>query len=261
MHSQNMRSPRVAKILSVIADASGEQAALPTRLCAACLSALPVSGVGVALMTVDGPSGVVLAATDERARQLEELQFALGEGPCVEASGGGRPVLEPDLVATGSPRWPRFGAAVLDAGVRAVFAFPLRVGAIRVGVLDLYRDAPGRLTTPDLTEALAFADAATAVILHLQDHDREDGAGSALTDPIGSRAVVHQATGMIAVQLGISLAEALLHLRVYAYASGRTVSAIAADVVDRRMFFDDSEVGGTTRQDPSQRDPIPRDRR
>lgn len=233
-----MCNPRVAEILSLITDAGG-QVSLPAQLCAACLSALPVSGVGAALMTADGPSGVVLAATDERARELEELQFALGEGPCVEASGGGRPVLEPDLVAAGPPRWPRFGAAVLDAGVRALFAFPLRVGAIRVGVLDLYRDTPGQLTKPDLREALAFADAATVVILHLQDHDDEYGADSPLTDPIDTRAVVHQATGMITIQLGITLAEALLRLRAHAYASGRTVSAIAADVVDRRMFFGD----------------------
>jgi hypothetical protein len=130
----------------------------------------------------------------------------------------------------------------------------VRVGAIRVGVLDLYRDTPGPLTAPELVEALAFADAATAVVLHLQDHDGDGGAGSPLIGPIDSRAVVHQATGMITIQLGIGLVEALLRLRAHAYASGRTVSAIAADVVGRRMFFDDSEPGGTTRQDPARRD-------
>ncbi|MGB3440901.1 MAG: GAF and ANTAR domain-containing protein [Actinophytocola sp.] len=239
-----MRNPRVAEILSALAHGD-QRVSLPSRLCAACLSALPVSGVGAALMTVDGPSGIVLAATDGQARQLEELQFALGEGPCVEASGGSRAVLEPDLVATGTSRWPRFGAAVLAAGVRAVFAFPLRVGAIRVGVLDLYRDVPGMLTAPELAEALAFADAATEVILHLQD----DGAGSVLTGPADGRAEVHQATGMMTIQLGVSLVEALLRLRAHAYASGKSVSAIAADVVSRRLFFD-SESGGTIRQDP-----------
>jgi hypothetical protein len=243
-----MRDPRVVEILSVLA--RGEQVSLPSRLCAACLSALPVSGVGAALMTVDGPTGVVLAATDERARQLEELQFVLGEGPCVEASGGGRPVLEPDLVAAGPSRWPRFGAAVLAAGIRAVFAFPLRVGAIRVGVLDLYRDTPGPLTDPGLAEALAFADAATEVILHLQDHDEDGGADIALTGPIDGRAEVHQATGMLAVQLGVSLAEALLRLRAHAYASRRTMSVIAADVVNRRMRFDGNDIGATRRRDP-----------
>jgi hypothetical protein len=243
-----VRDPRVVEILSVLARGPGEQVTLPDRLCAACLSALPVTGVSVALMTVDGPSGVVLAVTDERARQLEELQFALGEGPCVEASGSGRPVLEADLVAAGPARWPRFGAAVLDAGVHAVFAFPLRVGAIRVGILDLYRDTPGRLTAVELAEALAFADAATEVILHLQDQDEHDGAPSALTGPIDSRAEVHQATGMITIQLGVSLAEALLRLRAHAYAMGRTVSSIAADVVNHRLHFDHSESGTTTQQ-------------
>lgn len=241
-----MPSPRVDEILSLVADGHDQETALPARLCVACLSALPVSGVGVALMTADGPSGVVLAATDERARQLEELQFALGEGPCVEASSGGRPVLEPDLVAAGSPRWPRFGAAVLGAGVHAIFALPLRVGAIRVGVLDLYRDTPGRLTTAELTEALAFADAATVVVLHLQDHDG-DGDGL-LIGPIDGRAVVHQATGMIAVQLHIGLAAALLRLRAHAYAMRRTVSDIAADVVDRHLRFDDSRPDTTTQR-------------
>ena len=241
-----MRSPRVAEILSAVA-VSGKGAS-PARLCAECLAALPVSGVGVALMTADGPSGVVLAATDGRARQLEELQFALGEGPCVEASGSGRPVLQPDLTAAGSVRWPRFGAAALDAGVRAIFAFPLRVGAIRVGVLDLYRDAPGSLTALDLADALAFADAATVVVLHLQDHGEHGEVNAALVGPIDSQAVVHQATGMITIQLGISLAAAMLRLRAHAYARGQTVSAVAADVVDRRLSFDDSE-SGATRQD------------
>jgi hypothetical protein len=238
-----MHNPRVAQILSMITGSG--QGSPPARLCAECLSALSVSGVGVALMTADGPSGVVLAATDGRARQLEELQFAHGEGPCVEASSSGRPVLQPDLGAAGSARWPRFRAAALDAGVHAIFAFPLRVGAIRVGVLDLYRDTPGPLSAPHLADALAFTDAATIVVLHLQDHDERGGVSSALTGPIDSRAEVHQATGMITIQLGINLAEALLRLRAHAYATGQTVSAVAADVVNRRLHFDDSESGAT----------------
>jgi ANTAR domain/GAF domain len=233
---------RVNEIVSRVVEGHGDGASLPVRLSAQCLSALPISGVGVALMTADGPSGVVLAATDARARYLEELQFSLGEGPCVEASRSGHPVLQPDLLATGLARWPGFGAAALDAGIGAIFAFPLRVGAIRVGILDLHRDTPGRLETAEQADALAFADAATVVVLHLQDQG--DGEASALAGSIGSRAEVHQATGMIAVQLGVGLAEALLRLRAYAYASGRPVSDVAADVVGRRLRFDGDGPGG-----------------
>lgn len=240
-----VNSARVAEILALLTEDGEPAATLPDRLCVECLSALPVSGVGVALMTADGPSGVVLAATDERARQLEELQFSLGEGPCVEASHRARPVLEPDLLAAGPARWPAFGMAVLEAGIRAIFALPLQVDAIRVGVLDLYRDTPGRLTSLALADAMAFADAATVLVLHLQHKHGDSGAGhSALLGPIDSRAVVHQASGMIAVQLSVGLAEALLRLRAYAYATARAVSDVAADVVSRRLRFDDRESGG-----------------
>lgn len=235
-----MSSPRVDEILSRVADGRASDSSLPARLCAECLSALPVTGVALALMTEDGPSGVVLAATDARARQLEELQFALDEGPCVEASRGDRPVLHPELTATGSVRWPRYGVAALDAGVHALFAFPLRVGAVRIGVLDLYRDTPGALEAPDLADGLAFADAAIVLLLYLQGHPGPNGERAALTGPIDGRAEVHQATGMIAIQLGVSLTDALLRLRAYAYETGQTVTAIAVAVVSRRLHFEDN---------------------
>lgn len=246
-----MSSRRVSEILSRVVDRASNTS-LPDRLCADCLSALPVSGVALALMTDEGPSGVVVAATDVRARQLEELQFALDEGPCVEASRGDHPVLHPELTATGSVRWPRYGAAALEVGVHAIFSFPLRVGAIRIGVLDLYRDTPGPLGALDLAEGLAFADAAIVVLLYLQGHPGPDGERSALTGPIDSRAEVHQATGMIAIQLGVSLTEALLRLRAHAYDSDQTVTKVSAEVVARRLRFDDigpaSRPDGTTAQ-------------
>jgi hypothetical protein len=162
--------PRIAEILSDVTDGQAPDISLPARLCVQCLATLPVSGVALALMSDDGPTGAVLAATDARARQLEELQFTLNEGPCVEAVHSGSPALYPELAAAGPGRWPRYGAAALDAGVHAVFAFPLRAGAIHIGVLDLYRDTPGHLTIIQFAEALAFANAATVLLLYLRDH-------------------------------------------------------------------------------------------
>jgi hypothetical protein len=236
---------QVTAILSGIADGGGSDVSLPARLCAQCLSVLPVSGVALALMSSEGPSGVLLAATDERAEQLEELQFSLGEGPCVEASRSGSPALHPDLAAAGPESWPRFGAAALAVGARAVFDFPLQVNTIRIGILDLYRDTPGHLSILELADAMAFAEAATIVILHLQDHPGPDGAPSGLTGPIDSRAEVHQATGMITIQLGVTLTEALLRLRAHAYTAGQTLSASAADVVSHRLRFNNEEPDGT----------------
>jgi hypothetical protein len=234
-----MTSRAVAEILSAIrADALGE-GGLPDRLVRMCARTLPLSGVGLALMTDDGPAGTV-AATDATALELEDLQFSLGEGPCVDASRSGRPVLQPDLARTGPQRWPGFTAGAAAAGLGAVFAFPLRVGGIRLGVLDLYRTTTGALTEDELACALSFADAATAVLLHLQSH------AAGLEPPLGSltvlddRAEVHQATGVVSVQAAVPLQEALLLLRARAYAEQRPIGSLAHDVLGGVVDFSDA---------------------
>ncbi|MEO5981395.1 MAG: GAF and ANTAR domain-containing protein [Pedococcus sp.] len=232
-----MPTARVQQILLAAGAAERLGTTLPEVLCAACAAALPVTGVGLILMSDEGPVGLV-AATDGPAATMEELQFTLGEGPCVDASMGGRPVLQPQLRMTAPDRWPGFGPAALDAGIEAIFAFPLQVGRIRLGVLDLYRDVPGTLTPAELGEALAFADAATRVLLHLQDQMPLD---AGLHPDLGARAnnrpEVHQATGMISVQAAVGLTEALLLLRARAYSSERSILEVARDVVARRLRF------------------------
>jgi hypothetical protein len=213
------------------------------RLVMACCRALPVSGVGMVLMTEDGPAGTV-AVTDGAAAKLEDLQFTLGEGPCVDSSRLGRPVLQPDLLATGSARWPGFTAGALDAGVRAVFALPLRMGGIRLGVLDLYRDRAGALSTEELAEALSFADAATTVLLHLQSLDPDVGGPLGDIPVIEDRAEVHQATGMVSVQAGVMLGQALALLQARAFATGRPISALARDVLTGVARFSYDDQGG-----------------
>jgi hypothetical protein len=188
-------------------------------------------------VTATGHGGTI-TATDGPAAVMEDLQATLGEGPCVDASHDGHPVLQSDLVATGAARWPGFTAAALEAGIAAVFAFPLQVGAIRLGTLALYRDTTGPLDRPRLAEALAFAEAATTILLHLQDRvPSGQPLHPELAEAIESRREVHQATGMITVQAGVGLAEAMLLLQAYAYSSERSLLDVAKDVVARQLRF------------------------
>jgi hypothetical protein len=197
-----------------------------------CAPTLPVSGVGLALMTEEGPAGMV-AASDGGALQLEELQLTLGEGPCVDASRTGRPVLAPDLARTSSRRWPQFAAGADAAGLRAVFAFPLQVGGIRLGV---HRPLPGhrRCALPGRTHRRAVVHRRrTHLLLDLQAQDTAQGipppdALAVLDD----RAEVHQATGVVSVRAGVSLAQALALLRARAYAEERPIGDLARDVLD-----------------------------
>ena len=231
-----MASVRVAEILADVWAASPDVSALPAGLVHGAARSLPVSGVGLALMTERGPAGTV-AATDVPALRLEDLQFTLGEGPCVDASRSGRPVLQPDLAATAPRRWPGFAGGALAAGVAAVFAFPLRVGAIRVGVLDLYRAAPGALSAQALREALSFADAATLLLLYLQTRAPGDELAPEALAVLDDRAEVHQATGVVSVQAGVRVAEALVMLRARAYADQRPVGDVAHDVLAGTVDF------------------------
>ncbi|MCW2143423.1 ANTAR domain-containing protein [Actinoplanes cyaneus] len=214
-------------------------------LCQACVAHFPgLHGVGVAVMT--GTAQQVRYASDPVSARVEQLQLLLGEGPCRDAFDAGSPVLADDLQATAwRHRWPAFAGAALQAGARAVFALPLRAGGLGVGVLDLYRDSPGVLTGQELTDALDFADAVTDLLLAevVPDEDSSGDHGSAAVSYLAHRAVVHQATGMISVQLETGLEEAFARLRAYAFAAERELDEVAGEVVARRLRFDELDGG------------------
>jgi hypothetical protein len=233
-----MASARATEILSAVLAGSPSGFDLPAGLVRMCSRVLRVTGVGLALMTDEGPAGT-MAATDGTALQLEELQFSLGEGPCVDASRTGRPVLQPDLARTAQARWPVFAAGAEAAGLGAVFAFPLRVGGIRLGVLDLYRTTAGVLTDRELADALSFSDAATTLLLHLQARAAGSGPPQDSLIVLDDRAEVHQATGVVSVQSAVSLHEALLLLRARAYTEQRPIGEVALDVLKGVADFRD----------------------
>jgi hypothetical protein len=228
---------RAARVWAWIAAArEGDAPASLAALCRAAVNWLAVDGASVT--AVNGPAvREPLSATDERSARLEELLFTTGEGPGAEDFMFGSPMLIPDLELV-AERWPGFVPAAVAAGAGALFAFPLQAGAIRVGVLSLYRARPGPLTPQQLADALVFGDIALQLLL-----DSASGiSGLAGYQPLdglsGSRAEVYQATGMISVQLGVSLEEALVRLRAHAFAVDTPLDNVAGDVVRRLLRFD-----------------------
>jgi GAF domain-containing protein len=205
------------------------------RICRDAARALSASGVGVSVMAANGIHSVA-TASDPATERIEELQFTVGEGPCVDAVATSRPVLVPDLSDGAMGRWPIYAPAVHDAGIRAVFAFPMQIGAARLGVLDVFRTLPGPLSREELGHALTFADRAVTALLDGQEHATT--APDGLDEVIEHHAAVFQAQGMVMVQLGIPIAEALVRIRAYAYAENRPLNDVAADIVARRLRFD-----------------------
>jgi hypothetical protein len=210
------------------------------HVCAAAVAGTGVDGAAVTVM-VSPTVRETVNATDAVATGLEELQLTFGQGPCVDTFTAGGPVLAVDLR---SPeclvRWPAFTPAALDIGAGAVFALPLQIGAIRLGVIDLYRIRPGGLSPRELADALVFADTVGMLLLDAAAGAQPDTAELAWQrdDPSTHHAVVHQATGMILVQLAATADAAFARLRAYAYTHDRRLSDVARDVVDRRLRFD-----------------------
>lgn len=208
------------------------------RLCSALTRVIPAWGVGLSLLTDDSYGGGTIAASGANSRVLEELQFSLGEGPGLDAYNSRRPVLEPDLGAHGSRRWPAFAPAAQQCGVRAVFAFPLQVGAARAGALDIYRAETGSLTPDALTQAFTFADIAMGLLVDGQARAGDNVSSPDLDGALDNRLEVYQAQGMVMVDLGVGIEEAMARLRAHAYAEGRTISAVARDIVAGKLTLE-----------------------
>lgn len=205
----------------------------PGRLCQACLEVLPVERAAITVY-VPGAGLEVLCASDTIAEQVEWTQITLSEGPGMEASDG--PVLVDDL-SDPSGRWPTFAAEAVKAGVGAMYSLPLDVGAIRVGVLDLFRDEAATLAAQDFVDALAVAELVTVILLSVGQTGRiTESLGPWWDQPLSTREV-HQATGMIVAQLGVTARDAYVRMQAFAYAHGRLLNEVANAVVTRRLRF------------------------
>jgi hypothetical protein len=205
------------------------------EVCVTAARTLSAAGAGVSVMTRDGAHSMA-AASDAGAARLEEMQFTFGEGPCIDAFATRRAVLVPDLSDDAVRRWPAYAPAVRDIGIRAVFAFPIQVGPARLGVLDVFRNRAGALTTREVRQALTIVDRTVAALL---DGTADAPAGSdGLDGALEHRAELFQAQGMVMVQLGVTVIEAMVHIRAHAYAENRRLGDVAADIVAQRVHFD-----------------------
>ncbi|KQR38421.1 GAF and ANTAR domain-containing protein [Microbacterium sp. Leaf159] len=199
------------------------------------LSVLPVTGASVS--TLGGFLGSqTISATDKAAAWLDELQFDLGEGPCWDAMRLDRPVMEPQMLGRrGTERWPAFGRAVQSGPIASIFAFPLAVGSLRFGAIDLYSDLPVTLDRVQTTRAAALAAVVARRVLRDRIGELEVPDESALS-PF-SRRKVHQATGIVLAQLNIDADEARLLLHSHAFATESSVMEVADGVLAGQIVF------------------------
>ncbi|MGH9093662.1 MAG: ANTAR domain-containing protein [Acidimicrobiales bacterium] len=206
-------------------------------MCVACAEVLSVAGAAIVLSAGGGVQGAT-HTSNAWVEPLEEMQFTLGVGPGADAYERSVPVVEADLVTDAPGRWMSFGANAVDAGVGAVFSFPLQIGAVRMGALTLYQTGAGPLDNDTYADALVMAEVITRAVLGMQVGAEDGSLAAELSDGEILHAEVHQASGMVSVQLDIGVGEALARLRARAFAEGTTVRLVSIEIVARRLRFD-----------------------
>lgn len=203
------------------------------------------------LMGGDVPRGSI-CTTDRVSDAIEQLQYDLGEGPCIDAHTGGIAVAEPDLADPVRVRWMAFTEPAVAAGARAVFGFPLRTGAARLGAMNLYNTRPGALTDGQHADALVMADVAAQAVLLYQANAAPDTIADELAAGADFHYRVHQAAGMVAAQLDVPVGKALIRLRAHAFGNQIALTTVATNIVNRTMRFhpDGPEPTSTDRGSP-----------
>ena len=206
------------------------------RVCRVAVTMLSASGAAVtATAAGTDPAGRLVAASDFCTRGLEDAQVTARQGPCIDAAGHGQPVLAADLAEDGSTRWPAFTALARARGVAGVFAYPLQVGAARLGVLSVYRGRPGVWTRDERWIVAALAAAATDGLVYGGDHGLDMHGPRDLAGGFAAQQALYQAQGMVMVDLQVSITEAVARLRQHAHEQHGRVSDVAVEIVAGRL--------------------------
>lgn len=233
------REQRLARTFVALADtlvADFDIAEFLDMLIQRCGELLEVSAGAVILRDAEG--GLRVAATSSHQAELLEL-FAIqtNDGPCVDCVRTGQPRASADLTGE-AQRWPRFAAAAVECGFRAVQALPMRLRGHIIGVLTFLDTAPGALSEDRVLLGQALADVATIGILQHREIEHGEQLSAQLQVALDSRVAIEQAKGVLAQRGSLSMDEAFVRLRGYARAHNQRLTPLARAVAEGTVDLD-----------------------
>lgn len=195
-----------------------------------CSVILEVETGGVLLEDPEGNLRLAAALSDSM-RELEDLEIRLKQGPCLDAYQHVDQILAADLHKE-HDRWPGVAPKAIAMGLRAAYAFPLRLRGDCIGAMNLYRERPGEFYDEDIRVAQAFADVATIGILQERKVSSAERRAQQLQGALASRVLVEQAKGIVAERYHVPLQEAFEAIRRHARSSNRKLREVCGEIVD-----------------------------
>lgn len=180
-------------------------------------------------------AGIMLADDEGRLRfcstsnpvlgALEELQIELDEGPCLLAYRSGTVILAADLRS--DDRFPKFGPRAVEAGMGAVYSFPMRLDSQIIGACNLYSDRPGKFNDEQVEVGEVLADVATSYVINARDIEQKDLLTRQLQHALDSRVLIEQAKGFVTARAGVDPIDAFELIRGYARRNQQQVRMVA----------------------------------
>jgi GAF domain-containing protein len=189
--------------------------------------ALTGAAVSVTLPGDDGP--YTPNATAAVARELDEVQYEAGEGPCLSALRGSEPVSS--AITDAAERWPAFAAAAEERGVGAIHSSPLRTSDRTIGAMNVYLDSADPLTDVDVEMIALLAEQGASVVACAFAYNEVSTLASQLQEALASRDLIGQAKGILMRTEGCDANAAFDLLRRASQRTNRKLRDVAADLV------------------------------
>ena len=198
-----------------------------------CVELLAVDAAGLMLTDQRGQLRVI-ASSAESARLVEIFELQHSEGPCMDCFHSGQQIVNVDEDQMRA-RWPGFAAEAAELGFRSAHALPMRLRDEVIGAVNLFTRASRRLDADDLAVGQAMADVATIGLLQERVGRQKDVLAEQLQMALNSRVLIEQAKGVLAERSRITPGEAFVVMRSYARRQKRTLTSVAAAVVDHTL--------------------------
>jgi GAF domain-containing protein len=188
-------------------------------------------GAGVTMLQDGGHDTIVASAAF--VRDVDSVQYRLGEGPCISAASTGRTT---GSGALGEDRaWPRFGPQAAGLGVHSAISLPLILDGETIGALNVYAHGRDAFDGPAREIGELFATPAAVAIHNAHVLDRARQEASRLAMALESRATIDHAVGIIMSRAGLSADEAFVRLRIMSQHEHLKLALVAARLVDEAV--------------------------
>jgi hypothetical protein len=237
LHSEGIPPLDSERFARAVAARNDEAHDPVSSLCLACTDVVGVRGAALLLISGKRVLGCV-GVSDLVTEAVEQVEYTLGDGPCMAAYRSKTPVFDADLGDRDRDRWPEFRRGAVALGIRAAFGFPLLIDRVCIGAMNLYHDRPGALTDAQVADAQTVAHIVGRTLLTWQADAPPGKVAWQLEQVPNHRMEVHQAAGRISVQASMPVDDALVLLRAYAFSEDRTIGDVARDVATGVLRFD-----------------------